>query len=464
MGFRNASSLVRGGVPLNAIHARQALLPDGWKSDVRIEIVDGRIASLESGAAPQPADLPHRVLVPGTSNLHSHAFQRGMAGLAEVAGPAADTFWTWREVMYRFALSMTPDQMEAVASQAYVEMLEAGFTRVGEFHYLHHERDGSPYANIAEMASRIAAASARTSLRLTLLPVFYAHANFGGQPHLAEQRRFISNLAGFEKLLAASRNAIAALNGAVLGVAPHSLRAVTPDELAEVIALLPQGPIHIHAAEQDKEVDDCLAWSGKRPVAWLLDRADLNNRWCLIHATHMTDRETRRLAATGAVSGLCPITEANLGDGIFPAREFVDGGGQLGIGTDSNVRISVIEELRQLEYAQRLRLRQRNVLSGGGATGRALFESAYRGGLQALGVADAGIAIGAPADLVALATDLWEGEDGDGILDAWIFARGVAVDRVWVGGHQVVEGGRHVDRAAIASAYLSAMRELLADS
>ncbi|MDQ3653648.1 MAG: formimidoylglutamate deiminase [Chloroflexota bacterium] len=447
-----------------SLHARLAFLADGWRSNVRIEATGGQIASVEVEAAPRAGDERHEVLIPGMPNLHSHAFQRGMAGLAEVIGPSADSFWTWRELMYRFALAMDPDQVEAIATQLYVEMLEAGFTRVGEFHYLHHDRDGAPYANIAEMATRIAAASERTGLNLTLLPVYYAHANFGGVEPLPEQRRFISELEGYARTVEASREAIAGLEGAVLGMAPHSLRAVTPDELMAVTAIVPDGPIHIHVAEQEREVADCLAWSGQRPVQWLLDHLPVDGRWCLIHATHLTTEETARLAASGATAGLCPVTEANLGDGIFPAREFVAHGGRYGIGSDSNIRIGVTDELRQLEYAQRLSLRARNVLATGtSSTGCSLYDAAWRGGQAALGGDSSGVAAGAPFDMVSLATDLWEGEgEGDGILNGWIFATGVSVDCVWAGGRKVVEGGRHVLRDEVADRFRTTMRDLLA--
>ncbi len=449
---------------VNAIHAKLALLPDGWASDVRIGIGDGKISSVEAGIAAPAGGEHHAAVVPGMPNVHSHAFQRGMAGLAEVRGPAADSFWTWRDLMYRFALTMSPGQMEAVASQAYVEMLESGFTRVGEFHYLHHDSDGSPYANVAEMASRIAAASERTGISLTLLPVFYAHGNFGGAESSPAQRRFVTDLDGFAHLFEASNHAIAALDGAGIGLAPHSLRAVTAEELAAIVAILPHGPIHIHVAEQEREVVDCLAWSGQRPVEWLLDHAEVDHRWSLIHGTHLTDRETARMAASGAVAGLCPVTEANLGDGIFRTREFLGVGGQFGIGTDSNIRISVTDELRQLEYAQRLTHRQRNVLVGESSTGLTLFEAALRGGQRALGVQSAGIVAGAPANIVSLSTDLWKGADGDDILNAWIFAHCVDVDCVWVAGRKLVEGGRHIHRDKIVRLFRTTMHELLADS
>ncbi|TIN17500.1 MAG: formimidoylglutamate deiminase, partial [Mesorhizobium sp.] len=320
-----------------AIFAEQALLPDGWHNNVRISLANGRIIAVEPGTTELAGDERHAILLPGMPNLHSHAFQRGMAGLAELRGPSADSFWSWREVMYRFALSMTPDQVEAVAAQLYVEMLEAGFSRVGEFHYLHHDREGKPYANLAEMAERIAAAAGETGIGLTLLPVFYAHSSFGGAAPNEGQRRFINDVNRFSRLVEKSRECVRSLNQAVVGVAPHSLRAATSEELAEVVEIVPDGPIHIHIAEQVKEVEDCLAWSGARPVEFLLANAKVDERWCLIHATHMTNAETVAIAKSGAIAGLCPITEANLGDGIFAAQLFRDHGGRFGVGSDSNV-------------------------------------------------------------------------------------------------------------------------------
>jgi formiminoglutamate deiminase len=444
------------------IFAEQALLPDGWADSVRIGIKSGRIASVTAAARPEPGDERHAILLPGMPNLHSHAFQRGMAGLAETRGPGADSFWSWREVMYRFALSMTPDDVEAVAAQLYVEMLEAGFTRVGEFHYLHHAPDGKPYADIAEMAGRIATAASQTGIGLTLLPVFYAHSGFGGAAPGDGQRRFINDADRFARLLEAGRAALAGLDGAVQGVAPHSLRAVTPDELAAVTTLA-GGPIHIHIAEQVREVEDCVAWSGARPVEWLLANVAIDGRWCLIHATHMTGAEAAAMAASGAVAGLCPVTEANLGDGIFPGPEFMAAGGRFGVGSDSNVLIGLPDELRQLEYSQRLMHRARNVLAVPGASnGRALFDAALAGGAAALGAGDATIAEGASADLVSLDPDhpTLAGKSGDAILDAWIFAGGAAVDGVWVRGEQAVTGGRHHARDRIAVRFRATMRRL----
>jgi formiminoglutamate deiminase len=425
-------------------------LPGGWASGVRLTVEAGRIAAVETGAPAAPGDERHGYLVPGMGNLHSHAFQRGMAGLAETRGPGNDSFWSWRNVMYRFALSMTPDDVEAVAAQLYVEMLEAGFTRVGEFHYLHHDKDGGHYGDIAEMAARIASAASATGIALTLLPVLYAHAGFGGTAPGEGQRRFVNGLDSFAALLDRCRALAAALPGGVAGVAPHSLRAVAPQELSAAVALAGEGPIHIHIAEQVKEVEDCLAWSGRRPVEWLLENQPVDGRWCLIHATHMTDAETRGMAKAGAVAGLCPVTEANLGDGIFPAPAFLAAGGRFGIGSDSNVLVGLPDELRQLEYSQRLGERARNVLAApGGSTGRALFDGARTGGAAALGV-EAGFAPGFAADFVSLVPRYGQEPSGDGLLDAWIFANGADVDCVWVNGRKQVEGGRHVARGGIA--------------
>ncbi|MBB3456877.1 formiminoglutamate deiminase [Rhizobium sp. BK313] len=443
------------------LHARSALLRDGWRENIRLTLADGRITGIETDVAAEAGDERHDILVPAMPNLHSHAFQRAMAGLAEVRGPANDSFWSWRTVMYKFALSMTPDHVEAVAAQLYMEMLEAGFSRVGEFHYLHHDKDGSPYANIAELAERIGAASAETGIGLTLLPVFYAHSGFGGAAPIDGQRRFINSLDRFESLMAGCRTVTSRLHGAELGLAPHSLRAVTPDELAKLVPLAGNGPIHIHVAEQTKEVEDCVAWSGARPVEWLLDHAPVDARWCLIHATHMTDDETRRMAKSGAIAGLCPVTEANLGDGTFSAPLFLEEGGHYGIGSDSNILISVPEELRHLEYSQRLALRARNVVATpGGSTARALFDHALAGGGAAL-KAPAGLAIGHYADMVSLDISGVPYLSGDQILDQWIFAGGVAVDSVWTQGRKQVEGGRHNRRETISARFRAAMTELI---
>ena len=452
---------------MSTLHFASALLPSGWADDVQVVVTDGMIAKVTVDTAPAAGDERHQLAIPGIASLHSHAFQRGMAGLAETRGNTADTFWTWRETMYRFALGMTPEDVEAVATLLYVEMLEQGFTRVGEFHYLHHDQDGAPYANPAEMATRIAQAAEITGIGLTLLPSFYAHSSFGGAAPHAGQRRFICSIDQFAKLIDAVRTAIRKVPGANVGIAPHSLRAVTADELAAIVPLAEAGPVHIHAGEQIKEVEECIAWSGRRPVEWLLEHAPVDRRWCLIHATHMTASEVASLARSRAVAGLCPVTEASLGDGIFAAREFLEAGGRFGVGTDSNVLIGVADELRQLEYGQRLKHRERNVLSGGPgvSTGRALLDGALVGGAQALAQETIGLQVGARADIVTLDTThpSLAGRRKDAVLDGWIFAAGAgAVACVWAGGNKVVEGGRHRLRERARETFNAAVRRLAA--
>lgn len=440
----------------------RALLPGGWAGDVRVTVEGGRFAAVQPCAAPQPADERHAIAFPGLANLHSHAFQRGMAALAETAGPNDDDFWSWRETMYRFVLTLDPDQIEAIAAFAFAEMLEGGFTTVGEFHYLHHQPDGAPYADRAELAARIAAAAGAAGIGLTLLPVFYAHGNFGGAPPSPRQARFLNDLDGFAALLEGCRAAVSPLPDAVVGVAPHSLRAASADEVRAVAAMGQGGPVHIHAAEQVKEVADCEAATGLRPVDFLLQQIGIDARWCLIHATHLTAGETKRLAASGAAAGLCPVTESNLGDGVFPTRDYLTVGGAFGIGTDSNILISAADELKALEYIQRLKYRARNVLAPkGGSTGRRLFDAALAGGAQALGLGPAGIAPGARADLVTLQADhpsLALAKD-DAALDAWIFA-GAKIDRVWRAGREVVTAGRHHARKTLEARYRKALNAL----
>jgi formimidoylglutamate deiminase len=451
---------------LPQLHFREALLPGGWSRDVRLSIDNGRIAAIETGVAAAATDERHAIGVPGLPNLHSHAFQRGMAGLTEIRGSSSDSFWTWRELMYRFVSRMTPEDMEAIATQAYVEMLEAGLTRVGEFHYVHHDPSGTPYDDIAELAGRIASSAQASGIGLTLLPVFYAHAGFGGRAPDEGQRRFVNSVDRFGLLLEASRRAVADCQGGKVGIAPHSLRAITPDQLAAILPMAADGPIHIHVAEQMKEVDDCIAWSGSRPVQWLLDHAPVDRRWCLVHATHMTNEEARAMAATGAVAGLCPVTEANLGDGIFNAPAFFGARGQFGIGSDSNVLIGASEELRQLEYSQRLALRVRNVMASRdmASTGRALFDGTLAGGSRALGVAG-GLAEGEVADIVSLDADspALAGRSGDAILDSWIFgSRRSPVNCVWTSGRRVVTNGRHHQAESVAAGFRRRLEGLLA--
>jgi formimidoylglutamate deiminase len=445
------------------LHFDTALLPAGWAGGVRIGIAGGRITAVERDAVAQSADLHHGIGLAGMPNLHSHAFQRGMAGLAEQRGDAQDSFWTWRETMYRFVERIGPDDLEAIAALAFIDMIEAGFTRVGEFHYLHNDIAGRAYNNPAEMAVRIAAAAKLSGIALTLLPVFYAHGGFGGTPLQDRQKRFSCTLDSYARLLDASRAAVAGLPDAVVGIAPHSLRAVTPEQLGAIVPLVGDAPIHIHIAEQVREVEECIAWSGARPVAWLMDHATVDRQWCLVHATHMDANETGRLAASGAVAGLCPITEANLGDGLFDAPSYTAAGGAMGIGTDSNVLIDMREELRLLEYGQRLRDRTRNVIASDGtpSVGRTLFDSALKGGARALG-ASAGLVVGGRADVVALRSGqpAFAGREGDALLDSLIFANG-RIDDVWCGGEHVVSEGRHRHRERIENRYRATLERIL---
>ena len=403
-------------------------------------------------------------LVPGVPNLHSHAFQRAIAGRTGRASVDGDSFWTWRNTMYAFLDRIDGDAFGAIAAQAYVEMLEAGYTSVAEFHYVHHDPAGRPYANPAELSSRVIGAAATVGIGLTLLPVFYAHGAFGGAPPAPGQRRFVTDVESFARLH--ERATVAAHeHGAAIGVAAHSLRAVTPDELPHIVALAADGsPVHIHAAEQTKEVDDCVAWSGQRPVEWLLEHARVDAQWCLVHATHMSEREVDSLARSGAVAGLAPTTEADLGDGTFAARAYVAAGGASGIGSDSNTIIDPFAELRTLEYSQRLRDRKRNVLAvDGRPVGRSLFDAAVAGGAQALAQPVGAIAVGRRADFIVLdARDAALcGQRVDDVLDAAIFAPcRRPVRDVMAAGRWRVRDGRHVERDAIFARYRRVLREL----
>ena len=445
----------------------QALLPSGWARDVRVTVADGTTVAVAQDAPRAGADHVLGIAVPGLPNLHSHGFQRGMAGLAERRGPTADSFWTWREVMYHFLQRLSPDDVEAITAFAYMEMLEAGFTTVGEFHYMHHDVDGRPYANLGEMAERIAAASAQTRIGLTLLPSFYAYGGFGGAPPVAGQRRFINDPDRFLDLVQRARATVATLPEGRVGIAPHSLRAVTPATLRAICRATPDGPIHIHAAEQLREVEECVAALGRRPVEWLLENAALDSRWCVIHATHTTPGEIAALAASQAMVALCPLTEASLGDGLFDGAAYLAAGGRFGIGTDSNIQIDAAAELRQLEYGQRLARRARNVMTlvEGEATGRRLYATALAAGAQALQRPIGALAVGSRADIVLLDDDHPDltARDGDHWLDAWIFVAGrSAVKTVLVGGTTVVEAGRHTLRMAIAARFKAVVAKLSA--
>ena len=451
-----------------AYYAERALLPSGWANNVRFEVAaDGHLAAVQADASAEGAERLNGPVLPGMPNLHSHAFQRAMAGLAEVAGNPNDSFWTWRELMYRLVGKITPEQLQVIARQLYIEMLKAGYTSVAEFHYVHHDQAGEAYADPAELSRRISAAAASSGIGLTLLPVLYSHAGFGGQAPNQGQRRFINSTEHYLQLQAQLAPVLAAQPAQQLGLCFHSLRAVTPEQITEVLAAgNQQCPIHIHIAEQQKEVDDCLAWSGLRPLQWLYEHVPVDARWCLVHATHAQPAEVAAMARSKAVAGLCLTTEANLGDGIFPAVDFLAQGGRMGIGSDSHVSLSVVEELRWLEYGQRLRDQRRNRLyrNDQPMVGRTLYDAALSGGAQALGQPIGELAVGKRADWLVL-----DGQDpyiaiadGDAILNRWLFAGGDRQVRdVMVNGKWVVRQGRHGQEEQSALAFVEVLRQLL---
>jgi formimidoylglutamate deiminase len=477
-----------GGAPAaapgaGALFAEDALLPGGWARDVLLRWdAAGRLTAVAPGSAPGGAPRAPGPVVPGVPNLHSHAFQRAFAGLTEyrASAPGApagaqDSFWSWRTLMYRFAARVAPEQLEAIATWLYVEMLEAGYTTVCEFHYLHHAADGRPYADDAEMSFALMRAAAAAGIGLTLLPVLYETGGFGGRPARADQRRFLHGTDSMLRLLERLAAALPA-QGGVLGLAPHSLRAVPPESLRRMVealtALSPSAPVHIHIAEQTQEVDDCIAWSGRRPVDWLLDHAPVDARWCLVHATHMTPGECARAAGTGAVAGLCPTTEANLGDGIFDLPRWRDAGGRWGVGSDSHACVNAAEELMLLEYTQRLARRQRNVLADAAhpQVATAMTLQAVQGGTQAGGRAApgggaAGLAAGRPADLVALDAShvALRGLPAAAMLDAHVFGshRTSALHGVWTAGAPRVAAGRHALHHPAAAAFVAARSAII---
>jgi len=456
-----------------SLFAADALLPNGWARNVLLEWnADGVLSAVTPDGTPS-RDTPRAAgpVLPGMPNLHSHAFQRAFGGLTEFRGAAQDSFWSWRTLMYRFAAKISPEQVEAIATWLYIEMLEAGYTSVCEFHYLHHDREGNPYADDATLALALLRAAQRAGIGFTLLPVLYQTSGFGALPPSEGQRRFIRSTDSMLRLLERLRPVCEA-QGARLGLAPHSLRAVPPDSLREALAGLDAidatAPVHIHIAEQTGEVDACLAWSGQRPVAWLLDHAPVDARWCLVHATHMDAHEYRRAAASGAVAGLCPTTEANLGDGIFDFDAWRTAGGRWGIGSDSHACVNAAEELLMLEYGQRLVTRQRNV--GADAAHRevatALTLAAVQGGTQASSRAVGGLAAGQQADFVVLdaAHVALQGLGAADMLSAHVFAshRTSAIDAVRVAGQARATAGRHVMHDEAAAAFVAARSQLLA--
>ncbi|MFC5526087.1 formimidoylglutamate deiminase [Rhodanobacter ginsengisoli] len=452
------------GIPAHSesIRVEQLWQPDGWHAGVTLAIgADGRLQS-----SPQTAGEPiGRWVLPGMPNLHSHAFQRAMAGLAERRGNTDDNFWSWRETMYAFAATIGPDELRAIAAQLYVEMLKAGYTQVCEFHYLHHQPDGAPYAHPEAMSLALIEAAREAGIALTLLPVLYISGGFDGRALTPRQRRFGHMVEGYLRLLETLRAHESA--DVRIGIALHSLRAVPEQAMREVLAsdIAKTCPIHIHIAEQIGEVQDCLATRGARPVEWLFDHADVDSRWCLVHATHLTDAETGQIARSGAVAGLCPTTEANLGDGLFPLAAYQDAGGTFGIGSDSHISISPVEELRWLEYGQRLSTRHRNVAARqqGDSVGETLWRAALRGGAQASGMPLGELRAGARADLIVLDENspLVAARDSRALIDSWLFAGNTPLVRdVMVGGRWQVRGFRHHDEERIAARYRHVAAEL----
>lgn len=454
------------------LFANKALLPNGWARDVLIEIDPaGVIQSVTTSASAADAERVQGPLLPGLTNLHSHAFQRAMAGLTEYRANPSDSFWTWRELMYRFAAMLTPEHLRAIAAQLYLEMLKAGYTGVCEFHYLHHDVSGTPYADPAEMSWQIFDAADQTGIALTHLPVLYRYGGFGPQPAKDGQKRFLHDIDAYAELLQRVHDSLDDPRYR-LGIAPHSLRAVTPELLKEALVAIDSldasAPVHIHIAEQVLEVEDCLRHCGQRPVAHLFDQLPVNERWCLVHATHLDDSELKQLASSGAVAGICTTTEANLGDGFFRADEYLAAGGVFGVGSDSHISVSAVEELRWLEYGQRLQRRERAVLGNAErSVGRRLYEGALRGGARAAGRACGAIAVGQAADLIVLNADVRDAAafhgNGDAVLDGWLFAgNDNRVRDVMVQGQWQIRDGYHEAEESIADNYQQAMCELLA--
>ncbi len=447
------------------IWAETALLPTGWASDVLIDVdAAGRISNVQQGVSASGTQV--LFLLPAPVNVHSHAFQRAMAGLTERRGPNPnDSFWTWRQLMFRFLDRLTPEHVEAITAFVQMEMLEAGYATNAEFHYLHHQPGGVPYDNIAEMSERAAAAAGQTGIGLCLLPVHYEFGGCDQRALTAGQIRFGNTLDRFTDLRAAAAKMLSDMPADTsIGVAPHSLRAVGIENLRRYGSLFPTGPIHMHLAEQTAEVAEVQEHWGARPVEWALENMGMDTRWCLIHCTQMTPNETIRLAQSGAVAGLCPITESSLGDGIFDGVRWVDNSGRFAIGSDSNIRISLSEELRTFDYSQRLRDGTRAALATPEqSTGRRIFEGALAGGAQAVARQTGRLEVGYWADMMSLNTaseHLW-GRTHDAVLDSWIFAGDDRlVNDVWSAGRHMVTDGKHTARTQIVAAYKRTLNAL----
>ena len=458
-----------------SLFAEHAYLPDGWRRNVLLEWdADGTLTAVTPDTAEIPADVQKAAgpILPGMPNLHSHAFQRAMAGLTEYRAAsgngATDNFWSWRDLMYRFAARITPEGLASVAQWLYIEMLKAGYTSVCEFHYVHHTPEGKRYTNQAELAQRVVDAASAAGIGMTMLPVLYQYSGFGARAPRDDQRRFINTPESLHELLAALRAARPENAALRYGVAPHSLRAVSEQSLRALLDGLDRSaPVHIHIAEQTAEVDACIETEGARPVQWLLDRFDVDGRWCLVHATHVDANETLALAKSGAVAGLCLTTEANLGDGIFPAHEYLDAQGRIGVGSDSHIGVDWRAELRLLEYGQRLTRRQRNVLASAQTPYVAdrLFDAALEGGARATGRATGALQAGHRADWLVLDPDHASiaGHAPNNWLSGVVFCEHgeTPIRDVYAGGDKLVENRRHRDEEGAYARYRTALAELL---
>ncbi|MGF6295249.1 formimidoylglutamate deiminase [Paraburkholderia youngii] len=454
-----------------SLFAADAYLPEGWRRNVLLEWdARGTLSAVTPDRPEAPAGVPKAAgpLMPGMPNLHSHAFQRAMAGLTEYRANATDNFWSWRDLMYRFAARITPEGLASVAQWLYIEMLKAGYTSVCEFHYVHHAQDGQRYANQAELAERVVDAAASSGIGITMLPVLYQYSGFGARAPREDQRRFINTPESLLDLLGTLRAARPEHAALRYGVAPHSLRAVSEASLRALLGGIDaSAPVHIHIAEQTAEVDACIETEGARPVQWLLDRFEVDSRWCLVHATHVDPHETLALAKSGAVAGLCLTTEANLGDGIFPAHDYLDAHGRIGVGSDSHIGVDWRAELRLLEYGQRLTRRQRNVLASAQAPHVAdrLYAAALDGGARATGRAVGALQPGHRADWLVL--DAAHSSIAEHEREAWL--SGVVfcehgdtpIRDVYAGGIKVVDDRRHRDEERAYARYRAALAELL---
>jgi formimidoylglutamate deiminase len=448
-----------------ALFARHALMPSGWQQDVLLEWdAAGALVTVRAGAA-VPAGVERATFVlPGMVNLHSHSFQRALGGLTEKAGEGPDSFWSWRDLMYRFARRITPEHIEAIAAQLFSECLRHGYTAICEFHYVQRDANGGLYARPAETAERVIAAARAAGIGITMLPVLYSHAGFGALPLKPEQARFRTDAADVLNIV----EALAPLRDGQteIGAAPHSLRAASVEQVKELIDALPAGrPVHIHIAEQQAEVAQSLAFSGRRPVQWLFDQVEVDARWCLVHATHLLQDEVEKIAASGAVAGLCPTTEANLGDGFFPLTQYLEAGGRFGIGSDSHVSQSPVEELRWLEYGQRLQRQRRNVAVSPSqrSVGEFLWQGALAGGAQASGRDVGALQAGRRADILVLddAHVNLDGVAAADVLGSLVFSgNDNLVKDVLAGGRWVVRDGRHAGQEAIAARYQRVLAEL----